>query len=156
MFQYVIIVVVLIILLTWIYLGYATNSDKNYRSQKIKETVNWLYQTINDICYQCNMSPIYDIRETSQITYTEKTTQAHSIKGIIYLVIWDAENNKVFNKNTLLYAMIHEITHILSPSIHHQPPIESLLLTTATNLGYYDRNIPMESHYITLDINYAS
>jgi hypothetical protein len=121
----------------------------------VDETIEWLYQAVNAVCYRCNMSPIYNIIETEQITYTDKTISSHNIKGTINLVIWDDTKGRVFNRNTLMYAMLHEITHILSPSIHHEPPfdsIETLLLDTATRLGYYDPSVPIESHYTTLDL----
>jgi hypothetical protein len=125
------------------------------RQQQVRETVQWLYQTVNDVCYRCNMAPIYEIIETTQITYTDKVTNTHNVKGTIYLVIWDDEHGRVFHHNTLIYATLHEIAHILSPSIHHEPPfdsIESILLNNASNLGYYDPSIPIESNYMTLDL----
>jgi hypothetical protein len=161
MIAYVLIVIFLILMLAWIYIRYDAKTDhyEVVRSHKVKETIRWLYQSVNDICYQCNMSPIYNIHETTNITYTEKLTNNHNIKGIIYLVVWDEKNSRVFNPNTLMYAVLHELAHILSPSIHHEPPfdsIETILLNTATNLGYYDPEIDIESHYMTLDITYVS
>jgi hypothetical protein len=161
---YILIIILLIIGLICIYIKFEpkTNDINHYeliRKQKVTETIQWLYQAVNDICYRCNMSPIYDIIETTQITYTDKIINPHNIKGTIYLVIWDEIHGRVFNHNTLIYAILHEITHILSPSIHHEPPfdsIESILLNAAIDLGYYDPNIPIESHYMTLDVTYHS
>ena len=158
---YVVMIILLLVILSWIYIRFEAKTDQYeiVRTQKVHETISWLYQSVNDICYHCNMSPIYDIRETAQITYTEKITKPHNIKGTIYLVVWDEKHSRVFNCNTLMYAVLHEIAHILSPSIHHEPPfdsIETLLLNTATNLGYYDPNVSIESHYMTLDITYVS
>lgn len=147
--------------LIWIYIysnHYVDEMDQIKR-KKINNTIEWLYRSVNDICYNCNLSPIYNIRETTQITYTDKIISSHNIKGTIYFVIWDEINDKIFDNNTLLYAMLHEISHILSPSIHHEPPfdsIESLLLNKAIDLAYYDPNIPFESNYMTLDITYTS
>lgn len=154
----IIISILILLLLIWIYLRYdcKANHSNIVRAETVNQTIKWLYQTINHICNSCNMHPIYEIKETHQITYTEKVSSPHNIKGIIYLVIWDEINNIPFNKNTLLYAMIHEISHILSPSIHHQPPfdsIENLLLSTATNLGYYNPNLGIDSNYMTLDLS---
>lgn len=126
------------------------------RRQHVHNTIQWLYRAVNDVCYRCNMSPSYQIVETSQITYTDKVATPHNIKGTIYLVVWCEQHGRVFSHNTLMYAMLHEITHILSPSVHHEPPfdsIESLLINTAINLGYYDPNIPIEPNYMTLDLD---
>lgn len=154
---YVIIIILLIIVLMWIYLRFDPpyNQYEFIRQQKVDETVQWLYRCVNDICYNCNMSPIYEIKENFQISYTDKITTPHNIKGTIYLVIWNETYGRVFNHNTLIYAVLHEIAHILSPSIHHEPPfdsIETILLNKAVELAYYDPNIPIESNYITLDL----
>ena len=144
--------------LVWMYFRFDTglNQYEIVRQEKVNETIQWLYQSVNDICYHCNMSPVYEIIETSQITYTDKIISPHNIKGTIYLVVWNEAHGRVFNNNTLIYAILHEIAHILSPSIHHQPPfdsIESILLAKAIDLAYYDPNVPIESHYMTLDLN---
>jgi hypothetical protein len=157
MIIYILVIFLVLACLIWMYVKFnvESNSYELIRRQNVNDTIEWLYQIINDVCYHCNMSPIYDIVETSQITYTDKITKTHNIKGTIYLVVWDDKYGRVFNHNTLVYAVLHEISHILSPSIHHEPPfdsIESLLMNTAINLGYYDPSIPMESNYMTLDL----
>lgn len=150
-------IVMVLIFLSWMYIKINPKIEyyENIRKQQVNDTIQWLYRSVNDICYRCNMTPIYEIIETSQITYTDKVTKPHNIKGTIYLVVWDEKHGRVFNHNTLIYAMLHEITHILSPSIHHEPPfdsIESILMNMAINLNYYDPNIAMESNYMTLDL----
>lgn len=149
-------IIIIIIVLIWIYVRFdiTWNHSEFIRQEKIKETVQWLYRSVNDICYNCDMAPIYEIRESFHITYSEKI---NNTKGIIYLVIWDNEHQSVFNRNTLLYSVIHEITHILSPSINHKEPfdsIETLLLNKAVELLYYDPNIPLEPNYLTLDLDH--
>lgn len=157
---YILIVILLIIGLIYVYIKFEPNLNEinhyeSIRKRRVTEIIQWLYQAVNDVCYRCNMSPIYDIIETSHITYTDKIINPHNIKGTIYLVVWDEKHDRVFNHNTLIYAVLHEIAHILSPSTHHEPPfdsIETLLLNTAIDLGYYDPNISIESHYMTLDL----
>ena len=158
MMLYIIITILLIMGLVWIYFRFDSgmNQYEQVRHQKVNDIIQWLYQATNDICYNCNMSPIYEIKETSQITYTDKVSSSLNIKGTIYLVVWNESQGRTFHHNTLIYAMLHEITHILSPSIHHEPPfdsIESILLNKAIDLQYYDPNIPIEPHYLTLDLN---
>lgn len=155
---YILIIILVIIGLVWVYFRFDSGPDEYelIRRQTVNETVQWLYKSVNDVCYNCNMSPIYEFKETSQITYTDKVTSEHNVKGTIYIVIWDEAHSRVFNHNTLIYSALHEIAHILSPSIHHEPPfdsIESILLNKAIDLGYYDPNIAIESHYMTLDLN---
>lgn len=155
---YILLTILILIAIMWFYIR-IDKSDKtsNYetiRKQKVKDTIQWLYQITNEICYHCHMTPIYNIIETSQITYSDKITG--QTKGAIYLVIWNDKHSRIFNHNTLIYATLHEIAHILSPSIRHEPPfdsIEKLLINTATNLGYYDPDIEIESNYVTLEQN---
>lgn len=154
---YIIVSIIVMTVLILIYFRFDPGIDQYelIRQEKVKETIKWLYQSVNDICYHCNMSPIYEIKETSQITYTDKTIVPHNIKGTIYLAIWDPVHRKIFDHNTLIYSVLHEVAHILSPSVKHEPPfdsIESLLLNKATDLSYYDPNIPIDSNYLTLDL----
>lgn len=152
---YISISLIIIFGLIWFYLTFDSDQYQSVRAKQITETINWLYHSVNDVCHHCNMSPIYNIVESHQITYTDKLTTTHTINGTINLVIWNDKYNRIFHRNTLIYAMLHEISHILSPSIHHDPPfdsIESILLNMATRLGYYDPNVPIESHYVTLDL----
>jgi hypothetical protein len=154
---YIIISVIVVSIMVVIYFRFDTSRDQYelIRQEKVRETIKWLYQSVNDICYQCNMSPIYEIKETSQITYTDKIIAPHNIKGTIYLAVWDPERRRIYDHNTLIYSVLHEIAHILSPSIKHEPPfdsIESILLNKATELSYYNPNIPIDSNYLTLDL----
>ncbi|CAH6420834.1 Hypothetical protein HVR_LOCUS1302 [uncultured virus] len=155
---YVIITIFLIMVLAWMYFRFdhGISHYEQIRQQKVNETIQWLYRAVNNICYDCNMSPVYEIKETSQITYTDKISSSHNIKGTIYLVVWNETHGRVFHYNTLIYATLHEIAHILSPSVHHEPPfdsIESILLNKAIDLDYYDPNVLIEPHYMTLDLN---
>lgn len=151
----ILIIVIILLVLIAVYMKRAVNNNESIRREQVNETIQWLYRAINDVCYRCNMFPTYNIVETSQITYTDKVTNPHNIKGTIYLVVWDEKRCCTFCHNTLMYAMLHEIAHILSPSIHHEPPfdsIEAILINTAINLGYYDPTIPIEPNYMTLDL----
>ena len=86
---YILIIFLFLACLVWIYIKFDIGIDhyEVIRQQKVNETVQWLYQIVNDVCYHCNMAPIYDIVETSQITYTDKVTKTHNNKGTIYLVV---------------------------------------------------------------------
>lgn len=152
------IVIVTIILLCLFYIYLKPTQTSHYeeiRKAKVNESISWLYQTVNNVCYQTNFSPIYTLNETAQITYTEKNKDIRN-KGEIYLVVWDEDHGRTFNKNTLIYAVLHEVAHILSPNPNHNHPfdlIEASLLNKAIELGYYDATIPMESNYATMDLN---
>lgn len=154
--EYIVIVLVICIMLIWIYSPHL--SRNNSRQQQTKEALIWIQDAINHVCKVCNMSPMYTIVETRQITYTYKILTHHNVSGTIYLAIWDDTHDTIFSYNTLIYAALHEIAHILSPSTHHAPPfntIETLLLDTAGQLGYYNADIAIDPNYITLDMTYT-
>jgi beta-lactamase regulating signal transducer with metallopeptidase domain len=153
---YILIVLTILVTLVWIYLYLYRDFDEfeSIRRNEVNKTIQWLYYSVNNICNHCNMAPIYEIIETDHITYSDKINNPYNRRGKIYLVIWNYEYSRIFSHNTLIYAVLHEISHILSPSVHHEPPfdsIESLLLNTAIKLGYYDPNIPLEIGYIGPD-----
>ena len=155
--EYTLMTLILIMILIWIYIR--TNShhvrrDGIIRQEKINDVIEWLYSAVTHITNSCNMFPEYNIIETKYITYTDKITSSHNTSGNIYLVIWNDKYNTIFMNHTLIYAMLHEISHILSPSIHHEPPfnsIETILLNKAVELGYYNPNTHLDPDYITLD-----
>lgn len=109
----------------------------------IHSTIQWLYQSTNDICYHCNLSPIYEIKQNQQITFTTKIITQFETKGIINLALYDDEQNRMFDKNTLIYAVLNEIAELLEITV-------TVLLNKAIELNYYDPTIPLEKSYIAL------
>lgn len=141
---------IIIIILIYYYMNFDYDPLIAERQYYIDQTITWLYQTTNKICYSCGLYPIYEIKPTNQITYTEKTN-LH--EGTIYLVIWDEVHSRVFTPNTLLYTTLQEISHVLSSPTASFSVISTLLLNKATEFGYYDPFVPPEPHY---SINYRS
>lgn len=151
----IVVVIVLFLIIIFVRFDYKYDKEENERQKKVDKTINWLYKAANEICYKSGMYPLYEIRETFGLTYSEKTHGIHNTKGIIYIVIWDKEKKQIFDYNTLIYAVIHEITHILNPTLNHEKPfdvIESILLKNAEELKYYDKKIPIDKDYITMDM----
>lgn len=144
----------------WFYvIKYITNKSYCYKQQQISETIDWLYGNVNRICDECHFKPIYNIYLTNNITHVEKSENFKGdinggFKGDIYISIWNDKLNRTFHKNTLIYAVLHEIAHLLSPSEGHQEPfdnIENILLNKAIELDIWDPNIIIESNYKTME-----
>lgn len=75
-------------------------------------------------------------------------------KYIIHLRIWNFDDDTPFPFNTLIFASIHELSHIICPDINHTPlfnRIESQLLSIASSLGYYNSHIPIHPSYPCID-----
>lgn len=141
-FLYLGIIIIILIILVWIYV----DTEENRRIKRIRKTIDRLYQITNTICRSCNMSPIYEIKESFTDTYTDKITTLYNTKGTINLVIWDEVHNDIVDTQILIYSVLHEVAHILSPGKNHRDPfnsIESQLLEKATELGYYDPNFKL-------------
>jgi hypothetical protein len=80
-----------------------------------------------------NQLPI-QLRKTKHRTYTVN-------KQIVYVVLEKPSGEK-YNKDTLLFVILHEISHILSPDEHHTEKfyqIERRLHQSARQLGYIRR-----------------
>jgi len=125
-----ILVITLLVIIIFIgYMLYLTKGSEydTFQSRKIEETKQWLYHAINAICYHCDINLSYTIMETDTITHIDGE--------IVYLVMWDTLHGRVYSNNKLLYDMINELSKrdYVSPDKN----INSVLLTTAKNLGYY-------------------
>jgi hypothetical protein len=118
---------------------------KNYKSISIKDTIDWLYQSINEICYECKLYPIYTIKQNDTLTFSEKIDKN---KGIIYISLWDDKNDRLYSNTTLLFKTLHEISNILSENNYNFDFIEKNLINTAINLGFYDINDKIEQEEI--------
>jgi hypothetical protein len=147
--MYLLIISLLIILFLF-YLCFRSSSPSNsylrFRHNQTHDTIQSLYQICNNICYHCNFNPIYTILESSHITYTDSSSYNTS-KGTIHLVIWNTKYSRSFDRNTLLFFLLRELSLIISPSSDNSSSINAILLNTAVNLGYFDPLIPIDPDY---------
>jgi hypothetical protein len=75
------------------------------------------------------------LRKSSKRTYTID-------KQKIY-VVSEKSNGEKYNQDTLLFVILHEVAHILSPEVHHTKgfhQIEKRLHNAAMDLGYIRMN----------------
>jgi len=140
---YIIIIFIIIVFCIYIYnvLNLKINNYKVFKSIIIKDTLDWLYQSINEICNESKLYPIYTIKPHDTLTFSEKLAIK---KGIIYISIWDDKNDRLYSNNTLLVKSLHEISNILTENNYNFDFIEKNLINTAINLGYYDINAKIE------------
>jgi hypothetical protein len=116
---------------------YCIENKNTYKNFIISETINWLYDAINKICYRSNININYKIIETNDMSYVDD--------NIIYLVVWNKKHDRIYNENTLLYSCLTKIPQLLQDD-------KANLMETAIKLGYYDPNIPTEQDYIITNI----
>ena len=159
---------VLIIVLAFLLYPYFYSSDRTnnkVESQDIYTKIEELRKLVNVIVNHIQLSraftnlnddslksrqrpfllPSYEIYSSDTITRTED-------QRIIRLVLWDKQSHKLYDDNTLIYATLHEIAHIMAPEeAEHGDPefeeIEDLLLKTAMKLGYYNPHLSLPENY---------
>jgi len=81
------------------------------------------------------------LRKSRHRTYTLN-------KHTIY-VVSEKPSGETYNRDTLLFVILHEISHILSPDEHHTKTfyqIEKRLHQSATQLGYIRKNLLDKSY----------
>ena len=140
---YYIIAIIIILICICIYnvLNLKIINYNIFKNIIINDTIDWLYQSINEICYESKLYPIYTIKPHDTITFSQKI---NINKGIIYISVWDDKNDRLYNNNTLLFKTLHEISNILTENNFNFDFIEKNLINTAINLGYCDINDKIE------------
>lgn len=91
--------------------------------------------------------------EVSDESFTED-------KSIIYLCIYDKETNDVYEMNTLMYVVLHELAHVLNKEDYGHTEnfyiIFDKLLCKAMEKGVYDRTKPHKDFYCGVNISNIS
>lgn len=103
----------------------------------------------NDEEFTGYLQPLNDKNILNQISI-HKGNKSYTInKTKIYLCLFD-ENGQYYNKNMLMYVLLHEISHCICDEIGHTEKfyhIFDALLTYATNKNIYNPSIPIISNY---------
>jgi Zn-dependent peptidase ImmA (M78 family) len=77
--------------------------------------------------------------------------QSYTInKKIIHLCTKDPRNGKTYDKNTLMFVVLHELAHVLCPDVGHTDTfsrINNALLQHAVKYGFYDPSKPFVENY---------
>ena len=80
-----------------------------------------------------------------------KANKSYTVnKKDVFLCLKD-KDGEYYNKNMLVYVAVHELAHVLCPSVGHTEEfwqINDKLLNKATELGYYNPSIPAVKDYI--------
>tara|TARA_B100001769_G_C21906433_1_gene489241 strand:+ start:194 stop:625 length:432 start_codon:yes stop_codon:yes gene_type:complete len=93
----------------------------------------------------CNIDPA-----AKKITVSEENKSYTVNKKDVFLCLKD-KDGEYYNKNFLIFVAIHELSHVICPSIGHTDEfwkINEKLLNKATALGYYNPSIPVVKDYI--------
>jgi len=130
----------LLLLILLLYFFYFFNSKHSFVVHKIHSLSLMLKHVHSSFSPHSSLN--FQIIESTTSTWVQN-------KFIIHLLIWNFNSNSPFDDNTLAFAAIHELAHILCPDNEHTPLfdiIESKLLSIAEHLGYYSPSL-----FINLD-----
>jgi len=91
--------------------------------------------------------------EVSDESFTED-------KAVIYLCIYDKDTNNIYEMNTLMYVVLHELAHVLNKEDYGHTEnfytIFDKLLCRAMEKGIYDRTKPHKDFYCGVNISNIS
>ena len=128
----------------------STSSSIDIKSLARSDIIQRITTILRHISTQLYTIPIhipFSIINSNDSTWVEN-------KHVIHLRIWNFDDDKPFPFNTLLFASIHELSHIICPDIDHTPlfnHIESHLLSIASSLGYYNPHLSIHPSYPCMD-----
>lgn len=74
-------------------------------------------------------------------------------KSTIHLCTKDPRNGQAYDKNTLMFVVLHELAHVLCEDIGHSEKfstINTALLNYAVQKGLYDPSKPFVKNYCSL------
>ncbi len=123
-----IIMIILLILIFVIIIGFTNQKDPYLES--FKPLISRILEKSGYHLFDPTI-PIQIVNSQDDHTYTIN-------KQKIYIVTHNP-NGERYNRDTLLYVLLHEIAHILSPDEHHTKDfyrVEKRLHSTAIELGY--------------------
>ena len=149
----IIIFVMLCIILTLVgYILYdQLNEHFNDRDPKLIELKNKLGILIEqpDKKWTGHLEPLNNRHILKEIKLYVGSKSYTINKTRIYMCIKDS-NNKYYDDNSLMFVLLHEISHVICKSIGHTEEFHKIfedLLVEAEKVGIYNSKIPMIKNY---------
>ena len=99
--------------------------------------------------YTGNLSKLNDIDIWNEISLYSGDKSYTINKEQVFLCLKD-ENGEYYNKNMLLYVLLHELAHVINNEVGHGAKFNEInneLLALATEKGVYNPSIPVIQNY---------
>jgi hypothetical protein len=96
------------------------------------------------------LEPLNDYKTLKNLIMVEDDQSYTINKKIIHLCTKDPRNGKTYDKNTLMFVVLHELAHVLCPDVGHTDTfsrINNALLQHAVKYGFYDPSKPFVENY---------
>lgn len=100
------------------------------------------------------LEPLNNLNILKNLIMVEDNESYTINKKIIHLCTKDPRNGKYYDKNTLMFVVLHELAHVLCNDIGHTEDfliINSALLNHAVKNGFYDPSKPFVKNYCSLN-----
>lgn len=113
----------------------------------LKNTVTPLFR--RDQYFSGYLAPLNDTDIMERIVLYKGNKSYTINKQRIYLCLKD-ENGKYYQKNMLMYVLLHEIAHVICDEVGHTDKFQKIfdqLLYEATLATIYNPNIPIIQNY---------
>ena len=96
------------------------------------------------------LEPLNDLNLLNSLVMVEDNESYTINKKIIHLCTKDPQNGSYYDRNTLLFVVLHELAHVLCKDVGHTEnflSINSALLNHAIANGLYDSSKPFMKNY---------
>lgn len=135
------------------------NEGKNYRKRS-KSILTDIYDDLIQLLYLSKpgkfvgpLEPLNNLNILNNLVMIEDNESYTINKKVIHLCTKDPQNGSYYDKNTLMFVVLHELSHVLCDDIGHTDKfsiINQALLDHAINYGYYDPTKPFIKNYCSL------
>jgi hypothetical protein len=136
-----------------------SNVDKSRRNilQEICKDLTYLFksQKSNNGKFIGTLTPLNDIDKILDNLLIVEDKESFTInKKVIHLCTKEPKSGKYYDKNILMYVVLHELSHVLCNDIGHTENfyvLNKALLDYAITHGLYDNSKPFINNYCPLN-----
>ena len=118
----------------------------------LKDVVNTIRPLFKKKNYTGLLSPINNRDIIAELNFN-KSDQSYTLnKSDVHVCLKD-KNGKYYNKNMLIYVVLHELSHVICDEIGHTPKFDAIfaeILDEATKMKIYNPSIPLVQNYCPL------
>ena len=140
--------------------AYYVSSEPN-RTRKKKSILENIYGDLVQMFYFLNpgkfvgpLEPLNNLDILNNLVMVEDKESYTINKKVIHLCTKDPKNGKYYDKNTLMFVVLHELAHVLCNDVGHTDNfsiINQALLNHAYKHGFYDPSKPFVKNYCSLE-----
>jgi hypothetical protein len=99
------------------------------------------------------LEPLNNLGILNNLIMVEDNESYTINKKVIHLCTKDPRNGRYYDKNTLMFVVLHELAHVLCSDVGHTDSfsvINQALLDHAVKCGFYDPSKPFVKNYCSL------